>query len=178
VACLALKLKSFIPLDSPSSRSLRFSRSSRRSQKSEDGSPHIRSSSIRVGDTTSASLYRASLTRYPVGKILKDDETVESYKIEEKGFVVCVVNKVRPLPQCPSGPGADQDVSSTAEGDETGRCRCLFVLNSSPGDSCSGSDCFNPGCPSSSLHHNLPGTCSAGHADARQEQRQYVRRWF
>ncbi|KAK3901044.1 XPC-binding domain-containing protein [Staphylotrichum tortipilum] len=27
------------------------------------------------------------------GKILKDDDTVESYKIEEKGFVVCVVNK-------------------------------------------------------------------------------------
>ncbi|KAK3504457.1 XPC-binding domain-containing protein [Neurospora crassa] len=27
------------------------------------------------------------------GKILKDEETVESYKIEEKGFVVCVVNK-------------------------------------------------------------------------------------
>lgn len=30
-----------------------------------------------------------------LGKILKDEETVESYKIEEKGFVVCVVNKVR-----------------------------------------------------------------------------------
>lgn len=29
-----------------------------------------------------------------VGKILKDEETVESYKIEEKGFVVCMVNKV------------------------------------------------------------------------------------
>ncbi len=29
-----------------------------------------------------------------IGKILKDEETVESYKIEEKGFVVCVVNKV------------------------------------------------------------------------------------
>lgn len=27
------------------------------------------------------------------GKILKDEETVESYKIEEKGFVVCMVNK-------------------------------------------------------------------------------------
>lgn len=29
------------------------------------------------------------------GKILKDEDTVETYKIEEKGFVVCVVNKVR-----------------------------------------------------------------------------------
>lgn len=29
-----------------------------------------------------------------IGKILKDEDTVESYKIEEKGFVVCVVNKV------------------------------------------------------------------------------------
>lgn len=28
------------------------------------------------------------------GKILKDEETVQSYGIEEKGFVVCVVNKV------------------------------------------------------------------------------------
>jgi hypothetical protein len=29
-----------------------------------------------------------------IGKILKDEDTVQSYKIEEKGFVVCVVNKV------------------------------------------------------------------------------------
>lgn len=28
------------------------------------------------------------------GKILKDEETVESYKIEEKGYVVCMINKV------------------------------------------------------------------------------------
>ncbi|KAK0623135.1 XPC-binding domain-containing protein [Immersiella caudata] len=32
------------------------------------------------------------------GKILADDKTVESYKIEEKGFVVCVVNKPKPAP--------------------------------------------------------------------------------
>ncbi|KAF7532339.1 hypothetical protein G7Z17_g13652 [Cylindrodendrum hubeiense] len=31
------------------------------------------------------------------GKILKDEETVGSYSIEEKGFVVCMVNKVRTL---------------------------------------------------------------------------------
>jgi UV excision repair protein RAD23 len=30
------------------------------------------------------------------GKILKDEEKVETYKIEEKGFVVCMVNKVLP----------------------------------------------------------------------------------
>ncbi|KAH6624578.1 XPC-binding domain-containing protein [Chaetomium sp. MPI-SDFR-AT-0129] len=32
------------------------------------------------------------------GKILKDEDTVETYKIEEKGFVVCVVNKPKPAP--------------------------------------------------------------------------------
>ncbi len=36
-----------------------------------------------------------SLLTGVTGKILKDEDTIESYKIEEKGFVVCVVNKVR-----------------------------------------------------------------------------------
>ena len=30
-----------------------------------------------------------------LGKILKDEETVEAYKIEEKGFIVCMVQRVR-----------------------------------------------------------------------------------
>ncbi|EGS20737.1 putative excision repair protein [Thermochaetoides thermophila DSM 1495] len=38
------------------------------------------------------------------GKILKDEDTVESYKIEEKGFVVCVVQKPKAEPK--SAPAA------------------------------------------------------------------------
>ncbi|KAJ8120543.1 hypothetical protein ONZ43_g2772 [Nemania bipapillata] len=40
------------------------------------------------------------------GKILKDEEKVETYKIEEKGFVVCMVNKPKPtssaVPETPA----------------------------------------------------------------------------
>jgi len=44
------------------------------------------------------------------GKILKDEDTVESYKIEEKGFVVCVVNK----PKEPKPAPAPEASSSAA----------------------------------------------------------------
>ncbi|KAK8041920.1 UV excision repair protein Rad23 [Apiospora rasikravindrae] len=36
------------------------------------------------------------------GKILKDEDTVETYKIEEKGFVVCMVNKPKAAPAASS----------------------------------------------------------------------------
>lgn len=36
------------------------------------------------------------------GKILKDEETVGSYNIEEKGFVVCMVNKPKAKPAAPA----------------------------------------------------------------------------
>ncbi|KAG9515131.1 hypothetical protein KCU79_g23673, partial [Aureobasidium melanogenum] len=38
------------------------------------------------------------------GKILQDDKTVESYKIEEKGFIVCMTSKPKAAPSKPSAP--------------------------------------------------------------------------
>ncbi|ERT02024.1 UV excision repair protein Rad23 [Sporothrix schenckii ATCC 58251] len=46
------------------------------------------------------------------GKILKDEETVESYKIEEKGFVVCVVNKPKAPPA--AAPAAQSSTAAAA----------------------------------------------------------------
>ncbi|KAL1894713.1 UV excision repair protein rad23 [Sporothrix stenoceras] len=48
------------------------------------------------------------------GKILKDEETVESYKIEEKGFVVCVVNKPKAPPAAAAAATASSSSASTA----------------------------------------------------------------
>ncbi|KAK3302412.1 XPC-binding domain-containing protein [Chaetomium strumarium] len=48
------------------------------------------------------------------GKILKDEDTIESYKIEEKGFVVCVVNKPKePKPTPAAAPTAQASSSAT-----------------------------------------------------------------
>ncbi|KAI5207547.1 UV excision repair protein Rad23, partial [Aureobasidium subglaciale] len=38
------------------------------------------------------------------GKILQDDKTVESYKIEEKGFIVCMTSKPKAAPSKPAAP--------------------------------------------------------------------------
>ncbi|KAF2156142.1 UV excision repair protein Rad23 [Myriangium duriaei CBS 260.36] len=38
------------------------------------------------------------------GKILQDDKTVESYKIEEKGFIVCMTQKPKPAPSSQAAP--------------------------------------------------------------------------
>ncbi|KFZ02008.1 hypothetical protein V501_09689, partial [Pseudogymnoascus sp. VKM F-4519 (FW-2642)] len=38
------------------------------------------------------------------GKILQDANSVESYKIEEKGFIVCMVSKPKPAPAAAAAP--------------------------------------------------------------------------
>ncbi|KAK2012988.1 UV excision repair protein Rad23 [Colletotrichum eremochloae] len=47
------------------------------------------------------------------GKILKDDDTVESYKIEEKGFVVCMVNKPKAPKPTPAAESSAPAVPAT-----------------------------------------------------------------
>lgn len=50
---------------------------------------------LRYVDSRALSMLQPwSKANVPSGKILKDEETVGSYNIEEKGYVVCMVNKV------------------------------------------------------------------------------------
>lgn len=48
------------------------------------------------------------------GKILKDDDTVETYNISEKGFVVCIVNKPKEKPAAPAPAGESASAAPPA----------------------------------------------------------------
>lgn len=46
------------------------------------------------------------------GKILQDDNTIESYKIEEKGFIVCMTSKPKPAPKAAAPPATPAPVQT------------------------------------------------------------------
>ncbi|KAI5864661.1 UV excision repair protein Rad23 [Durotheca rogersii] len=48
------------------------------------------------------------------GKILKDEDTIASYKIEEKGFVVCMMSKSKPAPAAASTAAAGAAATSSS----------------------------------------------------------------
>ncbi|KAJ0327765.1 hypothetical protein COL5a_005739 [Colletotrichum fioriniae] len=106
--------------------------SSRRLLERRDGTPRTRSLSTLVGNPTPPKGRRWLRLTATLGKILKDDDTVESYKIEEKGFVVCMVNKVRSPTTIPALARVYPTDDSTAQGTQARSGRRVLVCACRP----------------------------------------------
>lgn len=87
-----------------------------------DVEPSDKISSVKEKISAEKGWEAAGLKLIYSGKILQDDNTVESYKVEEKGFIVCMTSKPKPAPKAsaastaatlPSTPAPATQVPST-----------------------------------------------------------------
>lgn len=78
-----------------------------------DAEPSDKISSVKAKISEEKGWEPASQKLIYSGKILQDDNTIESYKIEEKGFIVCMTSKPKAAPKPAAAPSTPAQTSST-----------------------------------------------------------------